>query len=708
MTWPEMVAWLDLDNPADKKDCGGYVLGDLEGERRKKDSVLSRSAVALDADKASKSFVADSTASVECALAFYTTWSHTPEKPRWRLLAPLSRDVQPGEYRLIVQALMVELGMDQFDQGSSQPERLMHRPSAQGGAYEHHVIDGEPLDADHWLVQAKELGLENEPEPEPYIYDGPTRPADLGLHWYAKAAIEGELARLDTCDLLGWNSEPWDNTTFAVACKLIEFANSSWSGYDLAVAYGDLMERAPVDLEFGPRKHAVKWASALNKVGHGTRRCPASSAAEDFAEPLAADFFDATPVLQHIRQAAHCRLISAPAMLCYVLARVLTEVPPRVTLPPVVGSRASLNLGFAVVGKSGAGKSATLAASRELLGIVGSEQKELERNVGSGEGVAETFLEDEFEFRNGKLVRTGKKRLVPDPRRILMADEIDQLGATQNRSGATISSAIRSALTGGSLGQENATADRKRHVPEGSYRLVLMVGVQPTRSETLLRDADAGTPQRFVWVPAWDATAPAEWVDWPGSLEWSLPAMLPSEIDYPDHIKREVRAVRHRNLLGQGDELEGHRLLTQLKVAAALAFLHGETAITEQWWAIAEQIFASSLWVQRECQRVLAEEAGKEGEQRARAAGRAAVITAEVVDTDRSGVARASKAILRKVSEAGTDGVSWAEARLAVQHKDRDAYALKARNGLESSGLIRVEDVSVGNRKGERLWADEA
>lgn len=290
VTWAGLVDWLDLSSPADTKECGGYVLGELEANRRRKDTVLTRSALALDADYASASFVADSAMDLGCAVAFYTTWRHTPENPRWRLLSPLSRDVDPGEYRLIAQAVMVELGAEQFDTGSSQPERFMYRPSTQGH-YEHHIIPGDLLDADVWLARAKEFGIEDEPDHNAYVYDGPDRRAAEGIHPYAARAIADELARLSELAPPWAEGDGWDATTFAVACNLIEFANSGWSGYSLRQAYDDLLEHAPADYEWGRTQHNAKWLSARNKVREGGRPEPLDERGnpEDYFDPVSSD-----------------------------------------------------------------------------------------------------------------------------------------------------------------------------------------------------------------------------------------------------------------------------------------------------------------------------------------------------------------------------------------------------------------------------------
>ncbi|GEM_PF-2905404 len=462
-------------------------------------------------------------------------------------------------------------------------------------------------DPDPDLIGALEnAGGAREQPADRYVDDSPDRDPALGPHPYAARAVEGELSRLDDCDLLGWEGDGWDNTTYAVACNLIEIGNSNWSGYDLDDLHDAFLSHAPQDGTFGPDQHEAKWASALNRVDGGGRR-PLSTPEEDFAEPLETEpdpLFDATPVLAHIRQAAHSRMVSAPALLCYVLGRVLAEVDPRVQLPPVIGSKAALNLGIAVVGGSGAGKSALLSVSRELLGLEGAFQEDIERAVGSGEGLVQSFL-----VWNSTLKRND---LISDPRRILTVDEVDALGATQGRNGSTIAPTIRTAVSGGALGQENATAERKRHVGAGSYRLILLIGVQPTRSGTLLNDSDAGTPQRLVWVKATDPTIPSTRVDWPGPIFDASEHMpdLPDSIEYPDHIKDEVRTARLRQARGGtgSDSTEGHMLLTRLKVASAVALLHGDVAITDQWWRLAGLVVAASMAVQAECRQAVAEQ----------------------------------------------------------------------------------------------------
>ena len=99
----------------DIKDVGGFVLGRLKGGRRKKDCVISRSALTLDMDYA----VADIGDQLELFFSFqcylYSTHKHTSEKPRLRLIIPLSHEVSPDEYMAVSRKIAEEIGMELFD-----------------------------------------------------------------------------------------------------------------------------------------------------------------------------------------------------------------------------------------------------------------------------------------------------------------------------------------------------------------------------------------------------------------------------------------------------------------------------------------------------------------------------------------------------------------------------------------------------------------
>ena len=135
------------------KDIGGFVGGTLRGDRRKASEVLTRSLVTLDIDYGTPN-VPDIVADMLCGTAWclYTTHSHTPQTPRYRLVIPLSREVSADEYTPIALRIADDIGLTLFDQSTYEPSRLMYWPSApKDGEFIGLAGDGEPADADEIL-----------------------------------------------------------------------------------------------------------------------------------------------------------------------------------------------------------------------------------------------------------------------------------------------------------------------------------------------------------------------------------------------------------------------------------------------------------------------------------------------------------------------------------------------------------------------------
>src|SRR5690606_881552 len=91
ITWEELLLWM-LD-PADRKEAGNYILGTLApttvahddtGEccalHRRREAVVSRDALTLDADTPSADFV-DRVRALGVRALVHTTYSSTPAQP---------------------------------------------------------------------------------------------------------------------------------------------------------------------------------------------------------------------------------------------------------------------------------------------------------------------------------------------------------------------------------------------------------------------------------------------------------------------------------------------------------------------------------------------------------------------------------------------------------------------------------------------------
>ena len=89
------------EEQSDIKDVGGFVGGYLSGGTRKTANVMWRSIATLDVDYGTPNFWDDFTMQFNFAAILYSTHKHTPEKPRYRLVFPLSRNVKPNEYEPI-------------------------------------------------------------------------------------------------------------------------------------------------------------------------------------------------------------------------------------------------------------------------------------------------------------------------------------------------------------------------------------------------------------------------------------------------------------------------------------------------------------------------------------------------------------------------------------------------------------------------------
>ena len=147
---PESVEEYAKFSKAEKekaKDHGGFVGGVLQGGRRKIDSVVSRSMIALDGDRVPVDFVNNFSPAYTCAL--YSTHSHTADKPRVRIVMPLTRDVTPEEFVAVSRYVADEIGIDYFDECSYRPNQLMYWPSTpSNGDFVYEEYDPGWLDPD--------------------------------------------------------------------------------------------------------------------------------------------------------------------------------------------------------------------------------------------------------------------------------------------------------------------------------------------------------------------------------------------------------------------------------------------------------------------------------------------------------------------------------------------------------------------------------
>ncbi|MEM0950390.1 MAG: virulence-associated E family protein [Pseudomonadota bacterium] len=147
-----------------KNVAGSFVAGHFEDGTRKKSSLMFRSMVCLDIDECTpeqfKAVKAGEVLISRYAQFYYTTRSHTPEKPKFRLVLPLTEEIDdPVKMEALTRYLcrLVDPdptdGLAMTDAVSFRWNQIMYMPSISvNQPYESGEIEGEVLDADEFLA----------------------------------------------------------------------------------------------------------------------------------------------------------------------------------------------------------------------------------------------------------------------------------------------------------------------------------------------------------------------------------------------------------------------------------------------------------------------------------------------------------------------------------------------------------------------------
>lgn len=706
-SWSDFLEWLQPEEPAFQKEVKPYVGGSLMNGRRTARTVIQRRFLTLDADYAETSFPLEVALLLEdTPYLLHTTWRHTPGSPRYRLVIPLAVGVEPNEHKELAWRIMEQLGGEQFDKTTAQAERFMWGPSTQdprayfweapnGGApYLHPDAVTTPVRPAGGRSDAPGTNPAPQPAATPYgPHSGPDEllPDDVErAEEILASAIDDVLHVHDREKFAGRN-----DAVFHLLPLLLRFADAGALDEDFVldslfyaaqqVEADEPYTRQEFDASVrSARSYADEEGPALPETS------PTRSAIADFEgltpEGEGDDLWEATPQLRHIAQAADSLGRNRLSLLACVLARVLVRADPGVCLPGVedgaVGSRAAINLGVALVGSSGQGKSTVYDKSGDLVPTPGVAGK-----PSTGQGLIQEYL-----VWNPDL---EENVLVADPRRLFYVDEVDNLSAMSADKTSTLMSEVRTMLTGGMTGSSNATAQRKRLLLARTYNFQLVVGVQPARSGNLLGDRDAGTPQRFIWTTMTDpgrAVPPNRRPPWPGPLPWDDAFMLGFEVfspvvEYPDWLKEELRDYDYRvsqeGMEGGAVSWAAHQNLLRLKVSAGVAFLHESPVIEDGHVFLADKIIASSLKVQRACEKLLARTSFTE--KTAKAAVDQRVL--EAVGEEK--VQRLVKSAKQKMRKAD-DWVLWRDLRPA--YRDRADWAEPFWEALERDPEVRTKE----------------
>ena len=396
-------------------------------------------------------------------------------------------------------------------------------------------------------------------------------------------------------------------------------------------------------------------------------------------------FWTSRPEFEAIRQWARARRVSPWAVLGVVLARIITNTPANVLLPALVGGLGSINSFIALVARSGGGKGAAGATANEAVEIRPNTLRVARANLGSGEGISAAFVGRENNEH-------GEPEIVQHTDSVLFeVAEVDTFAATGNRQGSTMMPEIRKAWSGEALGFQNRDVARTLPVEAHSYRMAMIVGVQPKRSGALLHDADGGTPQRFIWLPATDPFAPDKAPTPPAPIVWDMPGedVLPTLdgkriMRVCDTAWDTIDKAQIARLRGEGDALDGHALFSRLKIAAALSLLDQRGDVKEEDWELSGYLMRVSNATRQSCVDALTEAAKNANVARAEARAEAAAVTADHTET-----ALLQRAKDRVLVKATGDWESAANLRIALSAKIRPFFEAAIQE-LEAAGRIDV------------------
>lgn len=146
------------ERTAIKNSAGAFVGGRLNGTIRSNSSLESRSLLTLDIDSATPEQAEEFRSVAEKYTGcIYTTHSHTARNPRFRYVAPLSREVTASEYVAICEYLInTVFDAEYVDLCSTRPAQLMFFPTAsKDGIFGCKDFTGDIFGADKILAEAK-------------------------------------------------------------------------------------------------------------------------------------------------------------------------------------------------------------------------------------------------------------------------------------------------------------------------------------------------------------------------------------------------------------------------------------------------------------------------------------------------------------------------------------------------------------------------
>ena len=406
-------------------------------------------------------------------------------------------------------------------------------------------------------------------------------------------------------------------------------------GGNMPAAAGDLLKAAAGN----PAATAAARGLPASTLAHIAAACnvtpyqaPKAEQAPKTETPPAPDsgteyelFWSQREWLTTVHSFAKARGAAPWGTLGEVLVQVSTAKHWQIKLPPILGGEVPLNLLVALVGPSGGGKGIAQRTGRAAVKMKGCPPATA-LPIGSGQAIAHAYM------KPAPKKKTDSGDLFDDAPRpapvqhtwnvIFDVPEISTLGGLIDMNGSQLNGEMCKAFFGETLGGSYVDITKNVPVPEGRYAFGMTMGVQPKKADILLQSEDGGTPQRVLWLSISNPGIPDERPDGdPEPYTWQHPPIYagpdtPIIVDVCEPARREIYAAHVRRVRAEIDDdiapdLDGHLLLTRLKVAATFGLLDGRVSVNEEDWHLAGIIMSHSLRVRTVVENVQAKMAAE-------------------------------------------------------------------------------------------------
>lgn len=157
LSWADFAAWLTETPPElQSKDARGwYIPAEFDPVYRDSQNFVARHAITFDFDHVTIDTWGDVLNEWSgLAFAIYTTFSHRPDRPRFRVVMPLSRPAGYDEFQAVARKVAGDIGVERVARESFVPSQMMFAPARPlGGCFAAHVNNGTWLDVDAVLAE---------------------------------------------------------------------------------------------------------------------------------------------------------------------------------------------------------------------------------------------------------------------------------------------------------------------------------------------------------------------------------------------------------------------------------------------------------------------------------------------------------------------------------------------------------------------------